>query len=137
MIGVGSVVFCWRGWSRALLDYSTAATAWIQDEDFWKVHCELQRILLVRSFTCSRKNYYGNPRPVGLVFKVDGRMSISAVRCHYGVNEFIIHFISRNEDKEGSATPSAKFSCASHCDPFLEKMERAALARFCSCVVGS
>jgi len=38
---------------------------------------------------------------VGLVFKVGGRISISAVRRHYGVNEFIIRFISWNEDKEG------------------------------------
>jgi hypothetical protein len=61
-------------------------------------------------------------------------MSISAVRRHYAVIEFIIRFISRNEDKEGkflkgSATSSAKFSCVSHCDPFLEKMEIAARAR--------
>jgi len=37
---------------------------------------------------------------VGLVLKVDGRMSISAVLRHKGVNEFIIRFISRSERKE-------------------------------------
>lgn len=35
---------------------------------------------------------------VGLVFKVDRRTSISAVRHYYGVNEFIIRFIGRHED---------------------------------------
>jgi len=36
----------------------------------------------------------------------------------------------RRANSKGSATSSAKFSCASHCDPFLEKTERTARSFF-------
>jgi len=60
-----------EGWPRTVLESSAAASAWIQDEDFWNVHCELQRTLLVRSFACLRKNYCGNPRPSRCRFHPD------------------------------------------------------------------
>jgi hypothetical protein len=59
--------------------------------------------------------------------KLDRRMRIAVVGCHYVVNRVTVHFIKKIRDKmkecvKASATSSAKIFFVSHHDPFLKKL---------------
>jgi len=66
---------------------------------------------------------------VDVLSKLDRGLSIGVVRHHYDVNILVIHSINENEYKgrwnvNASAAFSVKISGVSHCDSFLEKVER-------------
>jgi len=70
-----------------------------------------------------------SPLLVGVLHKVDRRMSIAVVTCHYGGIKPTIGFIKKREDKiRGSVMicvpSSSKTYCVSNYDFFLKNTER-------------
>jgi hypothetical protein len=55
-------------------------------------------------------------------------MSIAVVALYYDVNELMVHFIKKNENKiignNAYCSTEYRISCVSHYDPDLKKMER-------------
>jgi hypothetical protein len=55
-------------------------------------------------------------------------MSMAVVGLYYDVNELMVHFIKKNENKiignDAQCSIEYGISCVSHYDPFLKKVER-------------
>jgi hypothetical protein len=57
---------------------------------------------------------------------LDRGLSIAVVGLYYDVNELMVHFIQKNENKIGNNAQCCieyGISCVNHYDPFLKKME--------------